>query len=460
MSNKAERSLTEGPILQVLAKLALPIMASSFLSTAYSITDMAWIGRLGAKTVAGVGVGGMYIWLSSGLVALAKMGGQVLMAQSVGSGEKEDAKHFAHAAIWLTAIFGILFGVICFVFTKPLIALLGIDDPVAVEHADVYMKLTCGLVIFSFLGRTLTGLYTAQGDSKTPLKANLVGLVINMVLDPVLILGIGPIPKLGVFGAAVATLFAQMLVLAVLIWGIFFDKKRYNLLRDVKLLEVPKSRHLKGVVRMGVPAAVQSMIYCVISMVLTRMSSVYGEEVIATQRVGEQIESISWNTADGFGAAMNAFAGQNFGAGQLKRVRKGYKMSAIMMLLWGLAVALVFLIFPTQISAIFFHEAEAIPYAVKYLMIIGVSEPFMCIELLATGAISGMGNTRVCSIISVVFTSFRIPLAYVLSHAGLGIAGIWCAMAVTSIMKGVVLHVAFYRESRKEGSHYEQLYRV
>ncbi len=450
MSNKAKRSLTEGPILQVLAKLALPIMASSFLATAYSITDMAWIGKLGAKAVAGVGVGGMYLWLSSGLVALARMGGQVKMAQEIGAGNEEAARKYAHSAIWLTVIFGIIFGAVCFIFAGPLTALLGIDDPVTAGYADVYMKLTCGLVIFSYMGRTLTGLYTAQGDSKTPLKANVVGLAINMVLDPVLILGVGPFPKMGVLGAAIATLFAHVLVMAVLILGIFFDKKRHNLLRDVKLLALPQTKYVAGVVRIGVPAAVQSMIYCLISMVLTRFASVYGEEVIATQRVGEQIESVSWNTADGFGAAMNAFAAQNFGAGQMKRIRKGYKISAIIMLLWGAAVALVFLVLPTQISEIFFHEATAIPYAVKYLMIIGVSEPFMCIELLATGAISGMGNTRICSIISVVFTSFRIPLAFLLSNMGLGIAGIWLAMTVTSVMKGVVLHFTFYRQCKMQ----------
>lgn len=451
MSNKAKRSLTEGPILQVLAKLALPIMASSFLSTAYSITDMAWIGRLGAKAVAGVGVGGMYLWLSSGLVALARMGGQVKMAQEIGADNEEAAKKYAHSAIWLTVIFGIIFGAICFVFTGPLTALLGIDDPMTAEYADIYMKLTCGLVIFSYMGRTLTGLYTAQGDSKTPLKANVIGLVINMVSDPVLILGIGPFPEMGVLGAAIATLFAHVLVMAVLILGILFDKKKNNLLRDVRPFKVPQTKYIAGVVKIGVPAAVQSMIYCLISMVLTRFSSVYGEEVIATQRVGEQIESVSWNTADGFGAAMNAFAAQNFGAGQVNRIRKGYKISAIIMLLWGMAVALVFLVFPTQISELFFHEATAIPYAVKYLMIIGISEPFMCLELLATGAISGMGNTRICSVISVVFTGLRIPLAFVLSNIGLGIAGIWLAMTITSVIKGIVLHLMFYIQCRQRG---------
>ncbi|MBQ9765652.1 MAG: MATE family efflux transporter [Lachnospiraceae bacterium] len=445
MKNKAKRSLTEGPILQVLAKLALPIMASSFLSTAYGITDMAWIGKLGSKAVAGVGVGGMYMWLSSGLVSLAKMGGQVKMAQEIGAGNEENAKKYAHAALWLTTIFGIVFGLVCMVFTDGLIALLGIDEAVTVKHADIYMKITCGLVIFAFLGRTLTGLYTAQGDSRTPLKANVVGLVTNMVLDPMLILGFGPIPKMGVFGAALATVFSQLLVVLVLVWGIAFDKKKSNVLRGINYLSIPDMKYISGVIKIGTPTALQSMLYCIISMILTRFASVFGEDVIATQRVGEQIESISWNTADGFAAAMNAFAAQNFGAMQMKRIKKGYKLSVGMLLAWGCLVAFVFIVFPRGISEIFFYEANAISYSIKYLMIIGISEPFMCIELLATGAISGMGNTKICSIISIIFTGLRIPLALVLMELGLGILGIWLAIAISSVIKGIVLHIAFYR---------------
>ena len=107
MAQTEQGRLTEGPILKVLTKLALPIMASSFLSTAYSITDMAWIGTLGAKAVAGVGVGGMYVWLSQGLASLARMGGQVHVAQELGRGDRERAKKYSAAAIQLVIFFGV-----------------------------------------------------------------------------------------------------------------------------------------------------------------------------------------------------------------------------------------------------------------------------------------------------------------------------------------------------------------
>ena len=119
MSKTKTIDLTSGPILKTLAELALPIMASSLLGTAYNITDMAWIGMLGSKAVAGVGVGGMYVWLSQGLVALPRMGGQVNVAQACGRGDYEQARGYAASALRLTFLLGILFAAVCIVFIQP-----------------------------------------------------------------------------------------------------------------------------------------------------------------------------------------------------------------------------------------------------------------------------------------------------------------------------------------------------
>lgn len=119
--SRSQGNLTEGPILHVLTKLALPIMASAFLATAYNITDMAWVGMLGAKAVAGVGVGGMYMWLANGLATLARMGGQVHVAQQLGKGQRKEAGEYGKAAIFLAVIFGILYGSMCLLFTESLV---------------------------------------------------------------------------------------------------------------------------------------------------------------------------------------------------------------------------------------------------------------------------------------------------------------------------------------------------
>ena len=441
-------SLTHGPILQVLIHLALPIMASAFLSTLYSITDMAWIGMLGSKAVAGVGVGGMYGWLSSGLAALPRMGGQVRMGQALGRGDRKAAESYAAASLQMVTVMGILYGAVCIIFTRPLVGFFKVEDPVTLRYAHEYLSIACGLVVFQYVGYALTGLYTAQGDSKTPLKANFIGLLLNMVLDPVLILGVGPFPRMEIVGAAVATVLAQFVSCVILVLGVIRCKRGCNLLQTMPIGKLQELRVYQSIASIGTPASLQSMLYCGISMVLTRMVSGFGDAAIAAQRVGGQIESVSWNTADGFAAAMNAFAAQNYGAGNMDRVRQGYRISFIAMSLWGLLITAIFVFLPVQLSSIFFHEAEVIPVMVDYFIIVGFSEAFMCVELMAIGAISGLGNTKICSVISIVFTGLRIPLAMILSATNLGLNGIWWALTVTSMIKGVVLHFTFYRQCR------------
>lgn len=320
MSMKRSKSidLTSGPILKTLSELALPIMASSLLGTAYNITDMAWIGLLGSKAVAGVGVGGMYVWLSQGLVALPRMGGQVNTAQSCGRKDYKEARSYAASALQMTILFGLLFSAASIIFLDPLIGFFNLTDPEAYSSARSYMLITCGLIIFSFLNLTLTGLFTAQGDSRSPLMANFLGLVGNMLLDPLLILGIGPFPRLETAGAAIATVTAQFLVFAVLVFRIFTSGLETNVLRELHLFSRFPGKFYKNIFRIGFPTAIQSMLYCMISMVLTRMVSAFGAAAIAVQRVGGQIESVSWNTADGFASALNAFTAQNFGAKKIR----------------------------------------------------------------------------------------------------------------------------------------------
>ena len=446
---RMEGNLTKGPILKTLTKLAIPIMASSFLGTLYNITDMAWIGLLGSKAVAGVGVGGMFTWFSQGLAAMARMGGQVQVAQCIGRGERDRAHGFAQAAVQLATLMGMAYAVISLVFTRQMVAFFQLTDPEAQTAALSYTKIACGLIVFSFLTLTMTGLYTAQGDSKTPFLANLIGLVTNMILDPVLILGPGPFPKLGVVGAAIATVTAQAIVMTIMILGVIIQKKE-NVLKGIRLTAKIPKEYLGGLCRIGIPTAIQGMAYCAISMVLTRMVSAYGAEAVATQRVGGQIESISWNTADGFAAALNAFIAQNYGAGKMERVRKGYRASLWTVGIWGLLISFVFICFPQAIADIFFHEPKAVATAVGYLVIIGFSEAFMCVELTTVGALSGLRRTRLCSIISIAFTSARIPLAIILGGL-IGLSGIWWALSITSIIKGIIFTCTFLWITRKRG---------
>lgn len=450
MKMQKQVPLTEGPILKSLTGLAVPIMISSFLGTLYNITDMAWIGLLGSKAVAAVGVGGMYVWLSQGLASLARMGGQVHVAQCLGRGDKEQAHRYAKTAVQLSIILGLAFAAVSLIFTDPLVGFFKLEGAKTILDAKIYMRITCGLILFSFLNLTLTGLYTAQGDSKTPFLANFIGLLINLLLDPLLILGVGPFPRIEVAGAAVATVSAQMVVMFVMMIGVFRSEKEENVLKGIRIFQPFSKEELGNICKIGGPTAIQGMVYCMISMVLTRMVAAFGAEAIATQRVGGQIESVSWNTADGFAAALNAFVGQNYGAGKMERVKKGYRMSFWTVAIWGALIMLAFLIFPKPIAGVFFHEEKALKIAVSYLIIIGFSEAFMCVELMTIGALSGLGKTKLCSVISITATSMRIPLALCLSHTSLGLDGIWWALTLTSVAKGIIFYLTFRYQMREK----------
>ena len=209
--------LLTGSIISPLVRLALPIMGTSLIQMAYNMVDMIWIGRVGAGAVAAVGAAGMFMWLSNGLMVLARMGGQVYTAQSLGAGKLREAGRYAQCSIQLGAVFAVLYTIAMVVFCKPLVGFFNLNSPQVVRDAESYLWLVSLGALPSFLNQIFTALITTSGNSRTPFLVMGAGLVINMVLDPVLIFGVGPVPAMGAAGAAIATTLAQVVV--TLLWG-------------------------------------------------------------------------------------------------------------------------------------------------------------------------------------------------------------------------------------------------
>ncbi len=208
-------------------KLALPIMGTSLIQMAYNLTDMIWIGRIGANAVAAVGSAGMYMWLSNGISTLAKMGGQVRVGQSIGSQNKKDAAQYASATIQLGIIFGVIYGMITLLFHSQMIGFFHLTSPDVIKDAEIYLIITCGFVVINFVNQIFTSLMTAIGNSHHPFVATAIGLVINIVLDPLLIFGL----HMGVMGAAIATVIAQAIVLILMLYYAKKDKILFDEMR-------------------------------------------------------------------------------------------------------------------------------------------------------------------------------------------------------------------------------------
>ena len=426
-------------IAPALTRLALPIMATSLVQMLYNLTDMAWIGRLGAGAVTAVGSAGMYTWFSQGVAILARTGGQVKTAPGLGAGENDSAAQYARGALQLGILFAVLYGLVSLFGASRLIGFFKLNSPEVIAQAEWYVRIACGLVIFSYLNAILTGLLTAAGNSRTPFIVNVAGLVFNVVLDPVLIFGIGPFPELGVSGAAAATVTAQALVSLLFFKAVLREKVLFPHLRLWVLVPVKVWREI---VRIGVPSAVQNLIYAGISMILTRLITGWGDLAVAAQRVGSQIESVSWMVGDGFSAAVNAFLGQNYGAKRYDRVRRGYFCAIAMTAAWGLCTTFLLIGMARPLFSIFLQEEEVMAIGVNYLRIVGLSQMFMMVEQTSIGAFSGLGRTLYPSIISVTFTSARIPVAVLLSSV-MGLSGIWWALSISSMVKGCILFVSF-----------------
>lgn len=435
-------NLLEGPIFSSLMKLALPIMGTSLIQMAYNLTDMIWIGRIGANAVAAVGSAGMYMWLSNGISTLAKMGGQVRVGQSIGSQNKKDAAQYASATIQLGIIFGVIYGMITLLFHSQMIGFFHLTSPDVIKDAEIYLIITCGFVVINFVNQIFTSLMTAIGNSHHPFVATAIGLVINIVLDPLLIFGL----HMGVMGAAIATVIAQAIVLILML---YYAKKDKILFDEMRVMQKNTSSIFMKIIKIGFPTGIQSMCFTFISMVIARFIAGYGDVAIAVQKVGSQIESISWMSAEGFGNALNAFVAQNYGAENTERVKKGTFSALKTCMIWGVFTTLVLLIFPQFIFQIFISEKDVIPLGIDYLQILAFSQLFMCIESTLAGALNGLGKTFIPSSVSIVLTVARIPLVMILSTTFLALNGIWWSISISSIAKGVVIAICYSRVMKK-----------
>ena len=444
---KTRINLLEGNILPALSALALPIMATSLIQMAYNLIDMIWIGKIGASAVASVGAAGMFMWLSNGLATLAKMGGQIKVGHALGAQKKEDAASYAQSSIQMGIVFAIGFGILSVVFADEMIGFFQLNSAQVIQDAKLYLMITCGLVIFSFMNQIFTGILTAMGNSRTSFIATGIGLVLNIVLDPLFIFGFGVIHPMGVAGAAIATVLAQLVVMLLFLYTILRDTVLFS---NVHILHSYSSQHTMEIFRIGLPSAVQSMLFSGISMVIARLIAGWGDAAVAVQKVGSQIESISWMTAEGYAAALNSFVAQNHGAKNTDRIREGYRLSMIVMLSWGVFCSLVLIVFPQLIFQVFIQEAEVLPMGVDYLRILGVSQLFMCMEITTAGAFSGLGKTLPPSIVSITLTGARIPMAILLGR-WLGLNGVWWAITISSIGKGIVLLGWFLKDMKRAG---------
>lgn len=438
---KKRIDLVSGSIVKTLLTLSLPILGTSFIQMAYSLVDMIWIGKAGSAAVAAVGTAGFFVWFGNSMVMITKTGVEVGVSQAIGKNDERERKSYVYSSIFLCILMSIIYGLILIVFKEKLIGFFNLGDPVIIKMSIDYLIVISLGMICAFLNPQFTGIFTASGNSKIPFVVNTVGLIMNIILDPILIFGFGVIKPLGVVGAALATILSQMIVTIIFIY--VFIKNGYNFSFSNK--RFVKLNYIKSICVLGGPTAIQNCLFTFFSMLIGRIVASAGPVAIAVQKVGSQIESISWMTAGGFASALTAFVGQNYGAKRNDRVIKGYGIIIIISCILGIFTTLLLVFAGAPIFSIFIDEKEAILQGIDYLRILGYSQLFMCIEITTSGAFYGVGRTITPSIIGIIFTGLRVPIAMLLFRPEiLGINGVWWSISGTSIVKGILLFILFF----------------
>ncbi len=447
--------LTEGKIVSKLIKLALPIMGTSFIQMAYNMTDMIWIGKVGSKAVAGVGTAGFYTWLAMAFIMISKTGAEIKVAQKMGEHNLRKVKSYIVSAIQINVVLSILYTVVLLVFSDKLIGFFNLGDAEVISMSKTYLVIVAIGMIFYFINPVFTAIFNGAGSSKTPFVINTIGLAFNMVFDPVLILGIGPFPKMGVAGAAIATVIAQVIVSLSFIFVMIKGKEEYL---KINVFTKPRMDYIKVLCNIGLPGGIQNGLFTIFSMCIGRIISVFGPVPIAVQKVGSQIEAISWMTAGGFSTALGTFVGQNYGSKKYNRINKGVKVTMVMAVIIGILASLLLILGGEYVFSFFLNDPEAVEQGTVYLRILGYSQLFMCIEITITGAFNGLGRTYIPSIIGILLTGARVPASYFLCNPNvLGLDGIWWSISISSILKGTVLLTIYLYLLRKRKLYREEI---
>lgn len=429
--------LTQGKVIKVLTALALPIMGSSLLQFTYNLIDMLWVGGLGSDAVASIGSSSFFTGLGYSINSLVVIGAGIKVSHAIGEKNNKDVKQYINSGLAINFVISIIYALILIILGKSFISFLNLNNEFVERNSYYYLAMNAPILFFSFFNSLYTRIFSSFGNNGDSLKINAIGMIINIVLDPIFIY----IFKLGVVGAAVATLIANIVMF------ILYRIKSNGILHYDKSIGIDKEKVME-IIRLGFPMAFQRILFTVVNIILAKIIAIFGTNSIAAQKIGLQIESITYMVIGGLNGAIASFTGQNFGASKFKRIKQGYYTALLLGIIYSMIMSIIFIIFKEPIIRLFIREKSTILIASGYLQAVAFSQSFSTIEMVSNGLFTGLGMPKIPAIISIVFTVLRIPIALVLMKT-LGIQGVWWSIAISSILKGVAAYSVYLIKIRR-----------
>jgi putative MATE family efflux protein len=430
--------LTHDPLGQTIRRVALPAVASTLLMTVFATIDALWVGKfIGPRALAAVATSLFWIWLIVAIAEMVSVGLTAVAARRHGEGRHVEAARTVGDAFVYAVTLGIIVAGVGSFFLDDMFALMQTPaDVTELGRAYLGTYFLAAPLVFGFFA--VDAAFRSSGDTRTPflLLAGSVG--VTLILDPVLILGAGPVPALGVVGAAIATI-ATRAVVCVL--GIIVLLRRGMLVFGRLRPEV-----WLAVSRIGLPIAVTGVTFSLIYVMVTRTTTRFGTPALAAIGIGHRIESWIYMISVGFGAAAAAIVAQNMGAGLVDRARRTGWITVGYASIPGVILAAASLLVAEDLAGIFSSDPAVIAEGSRYLRIAALSNLVIACEIVLEAAMGGAGYTLPPMLTSTVLTASRIPLA-AWAAAEWGTVGIWWTIAATAAARGIAM-VALWRNGR------------
>lgn len=435
MRDAVEKEILHGNLAKAIFVLVIPILGSHFLETAWHFLNGFWIGRLGPVSFAAINISSFVVWMFYAVVGIMNTGTSSLVAQMVGAGKDEDARKIAHQGLIGSVLLSGIYSLVVIVFGKMLFAHMGAkEDVVTLAYQYSFLIFVFGIP-FGIL-EILSAILRGYGDTKTPFRANIVGFVATFILDPLLILGLGPFPRMGVTGGAVATIIGFSL--SLLIYGYCFYKRTLKFRLSTRYFGLAGEIQ-KKIVKIGLPPSVSSITFSIVYILLSTIISRFGTEALAALGIGHRIESFSFMICLGFSLAGITVVGQNIGAGNIKRAEKAAWILMGIITSVTAVISVLYYFFADPLVSIFISDPKTHAIGMDYMKIVSFCQIFMGLAIVLDGVFSGSGDTLPPMLICIPVTLLRVPCASLLALSlQWGVNGVWWAITILVVVRALL----------------------
>ncbi len=427
------------PVLKTMLKLGLPIGVTQALQVVYSLTDMYWLGRLGREALAAVNATWPVLFLVMAGLAGLFQAGLALVSQYWGAGDYKRSLNAGGQLLVIAVGAGVPLGILSYMAIPVFLELIGVPGEVR-EGAVTYGRIfALGFAVFGLMESVLS-IYSAAGDTLTIMKIRLIGVSLNIVLDPIMIFGLLGFPALGIAGAAIATLLSDLIsgVISLTLLstrGIKGEKLRRS---DLK----PDFSLIKKFFRIGLPISISSLSDAAGFTVLTGIISMMGASALAAWGVGDRPFSLLEILVGSILAALSTIIGQNLGAENFGKAREAaYKALVLAVGITSVGV-LTLITVRYEVARLFIpSDPEVIQHASDFILVMGPSIVFFVMLRAAYSVAQGSGHTKPVMYIAILRLWFlRNILAYLFGPGplSLGVKGLWTGMAISNLITGLI----------------------